>query len=103
MNRFSQFNITLANTGFEGDKIRIIKILNKEIVVHYFKIEPSKIKAFQEKGTGKCMYLQISINNEKHVLFTGSGYLIEAIEQIPLSGFPFTSTIIQENEGYKFT
>jgi hypothetical protein len=101
MNSFSQFNIKISDKGFEGDKIKISKILNREIVVHKFKIEDSKV--FQDKGTGKCLHLQISFNNEKHILFTGSSKLIDAIKQVPNSGFPFTTIIIQENERYIFT
>ena len=101
MNRFSQFNIKTSSKGFEGDKIKISKILNKEIIVHEFKIEDSKI--FKERGTCKCLHLQISINNEKHVVFTSSSGLIEAIMQVPEGEFPFSSIIIEENDRFKFT
>jgi hypothetical protein len=77
------------------------KILNREIVVHAFKIEDSKV--FKEKGSGKCLQLQISFNNEKYVVFTGASGLIEVIQQIPANGFPFTTTIAQENERFIFT
>jgi hypothetical protein len=101
MNSFSQFNIAASSKNFEGDKIKMSKILNREIVVHAFKIEDSKV--FKDRGTGKCLHLQISFNNEKHIVFTGSTGLIEVIEQIPASGFPFSTTIKQENERYLFT
>jgi hypothetical protein len=101
MNSFNQFNIKPREKGFEGDKIKIIKIINREIIVHDFKIEQSKI--FKEKGTGKCLHLQISVNNEKHIIFTSSCGLIDVIQLIPKTGFPFTTTIIQENERYLFT
>ena len=102
MNRFSQFNITTAATkGFEGEKIKISKVLNREIVVHDFKIEESKL--FKEKGTGKCLHLQISFNDEKHIIFTSSGGLINAIQQIPEGEFPFITTIVEENDRYNFT
>jgi hypothetical protein len=103
MNRFSQFDIKISSKSFQGDKVRIAKILNKEIVVHDFKLEDSKVQAFKEKGSGKCLQLQISFNNEMHVLFTGSCGLIEAIQQIPQNQFPFSTTIIEENDRYKFT
>jgi len=102
MHKFSQFNIqTTITKGFEGNKIKMLKILNREIIVHHFKIEDSK--CFKDKGSGKCLQLQISINNEKHVVFTSSIGLIEAIKQIPENGFPFTATIIEENERFWFT
>jgi hypothetical protein len=101
MNRFSQFNIKPPSRGFEGEKIKMSRILNKEIVIHDFKIEDSKV--FKDKGTGKCLHLQISINQEKHILFTSSRLLIEAIEQIPRDKFPFVATIIEDNNSFQFT
>lgn len=101
MNSFSQFNVAIKNKGFVGDKIKMIKILNREIVVHAYKIDDSK--AFKEKGNGKYLCLQISFNNEKHIVFTAAGGLQEVIQQIPETGFPFTTTIIEEDERYIFT
>ena len=101
MNSFKQFDIKQTVKGFEGDKIKMSKILNREIVVYHFKIDDSKV--YKDRGTCKCLQLQISLNNEKHVVFTSAGGLIEAIKQVPDDGFPFTTTIIQENERYKFT
>jgi hypothetical protein len=96
MNTFSQFNIKTTAKGFEGNKIKISKIINKQIVVHDFKIEDSKV------FKGKCLHLQISVNNEKHIIFTSSTGLIEAIQQVPNEGFPFSATIIEENDRFKF-
>jgi len=101
MKNFSQFNIQQTAKGFEGDKIKMSKILNREIVVHHFKIEDSKL--FKEKGSGKCLHLQISFNNEKHIIFTSSSGLIEVIQKIPVNGFPFTTTIIEENDRFLFS
>jgi hypothetical protein len=101
MNSFSQFNIKTTTKGFEGDKIKIAKILNREIIIHDFKIDDSK--CFKDRGTGKCLQLQISINNEKHIVFTSSSGLIDAIHQVPKDSFPFTTTIIEENDRFIFT
>jgi hypothetical protein len=103
MNSFSQFNIKIESQSFEGDKIKMSKILNREIVVHHFKLEDSKVKSFQEKGSGKCLHLQISFDNRKHVVFTSSVGLIEVIQKIPETGFPFTTIIVEENDRYMFT
>jgi hypothetical protein len=103
MNRFSQFNIKAPSRGFEGSKIKMARILNREIVVHDFKIEDSKVQAFKEKGTDKCLHLQISIDSEMHVVFTSAAGLIETIQQIQKAQFPFTTIIIEENERFKFT
>lgn len=101
MNNFNQFNIPPPAKGFEGDKIKIKKLLGRKIVVHDFTIEDSKI--FKEKGSGKCLKLQISIDDEKHVIFTSASGLIEVIQQIPENGFPFTTTIIGENDRFIFS
>ncbi len=101
MNNFNQFNIQITSKGFEGDKIKMSKILNKEIVVFHFKIEDSKV--FKERGTGKCLQMQIAVDGKKHVIFTGSTGLIEVIQKIPEDGFPFTTTIIDDNDRYKFS
>lgn len=101
MNSFDQFNIKQEIKGFEGEKIKMARILNKQIVVYFFELKDSKV--YKDRGTGKCLKLQISVDNEKHIVFTSSTGLIEVIQQIPENGFPFTSTIIQENERFKFT
>ena len=97
MKSFSQFNIQAVNKGFEGDKIKMSRILNREIVVHAFKIEDSKVYK------GKCLCLQISFNNEKHIVFTSGSVLIDMIHKVPDSGFPFTTTIVEDNERFLFT
>ena len=103
MNRFSQFDIKAPVKGFEGSKIKISKILNREIAVHDFKLEESKVPAFRDKGSGKCLHLQISFDNEMHVVFTSGTGLIETIQQVPKTQFPFTTIIVEENDRYKFT
>lgn len=100
MKKFNEFNITQESKSFTGDKIKMSKILNKEIVVCDFKIVESK---YAEKGNGKCMHLQIEINGNKHVVFTGAVSLAEAIQQVPKDGFPFCTTIVEENERFLFT
>lgn len=101
MNQFSQFNIKAPERGFEGDKIKISKVLNRKIIVHRFKLEDSKI--FKKSGDEKCLHLEISVEDKKHVLFTGSTGLIDSIKQVPNNGFPFATTIIEENDKYLFT
>lgn len=72
-------------------------------MVHDFKIEESKVKDFREKGSGKCLHLQISFDNRKHIVFTSASGLMETIKQVPSDGFPFKTTIVQENDRYIFT
>lgn len=97
MKKFSQFDIKISQKGFIGDKIKIQKILNREIVVHHYIIDDSK------HFKGKCLQVQISIKDEMHVLFTGSNGLIEGIRQVPDDAFPFETTIICKEDRYLFT
>lgn len=98
MNNFKDFGIKPRKQSMEGDKIKMSKVLNREITVHGFKVDDSKAKP----GT-KYLMMQISIAETKHIVFTGSKNLIELIEQVPVDKFPFTTTIIEENERFEFT
>jgi ribosomal protein L31 len=98
MKQFSQFGIKPNPQGLIGDKIKMNKVLNREIIVHAFKIEDSKF------GNGKkCLYMQIEINDTKHVVFTGSKSLMEMIQRVPQTEFPFKTTIVTENEMPQFS
>ena len=99
MNAFKDFQITTSRIAFKGDKIKIDRILNREIIVHDFKIEKSKF----EKASGKCLHLQIEIGQTKHVVFTGSVNLMDQIEQVSREKFPFRTTIIKESDRFEFS
>lgn len=98
MNQFKNFNIQAELNSFTGDKIKIDKVLNREIKVCDFKIEDSKVKP----GT-KLLTLQIQKSDENHIIFSGSKYLMQQIEQVKKEQFPFTTTIVKESEHLKFT
>lgn len=100
MKQFKDFDITMESKHFIGDRIDTDRILNQEIIVHDFKIEESKYK---DKGNGKCLYLQITFEGNKRVVFNGSGYLMEMIKKIPKDGFPFKTTIIKESKRLIFS
>lgn len=74
--------------------------MNKEIVVADYKVEPSK---YTNKGSGKCLTLQIEYDSVKRIVFTGSTNLINQLEQVPKEKFPFKATIIKENKTFQFT
>lgn len=97
MKNFKDLGVHVEKQGFVGNKIKINKILNKEIIVHKFKVIPSKF------DSGKCLNLQIEVDGTKHVLFTGSGNLIGIIEKIDADHFPFKTTIIEENDCFYFS
>lgn len=100
MKSFKDLNVKpKESTSFKGDKIKISKVFNREIIVVDYKIKESKY----EKSNNNCLWLQIILNDNYHVLFTGSDYLIETIKQIKKEDLPFKTTIVEENERYEFT
>lgn len=98
MKKFSEFQIKRTHNGLQGDKIKMERILNREIAVHGYSIENSKFE-----GKGKCIYLQISINGTMHVVFSSSKGLMADLEQIPKDNFPFLTTIIKDNDRLIFS
>ncbi len=99
MKNFSELNIKPKTDRFVGEKIRMMRILNQEIIVHRFKINKSK---FENTNSGKCLQLQIEFEGKKYVLFTGSKILTEMIEQVPEDELPFKTKITKEGEAYQF-
>ena len=99
MVKFKDLGIQTEVKGFVGDKIKISKILNKNIIVDAFKISDSKF----EKGNGKCLQMQITIGQTKHVVFTGSIGLMESLQKVPAGSFPFETIIVEDNDRYSFT
>lgn len=96
MIKFSELGIKPVVNHFTGDKVKLSKILNKEIIVTDFNVKPSQFK-------GSVLQLQIEIDSKKHVVFTGSTVLIDQIDKVPKASFPFKTTIVEENEHYEFT
>lgn len=99
MKKFSELGIKMKRDRFVGDKIKMMKVLNQDIIVHDFRIKNSK---YENSSSDKCLHLQIEVKGEKHVLFTGSKVLSEAIQQVPEDAFPFGTKITQEGETFQF-
>lgn len=97
---FKDLGIKTEINTLKGDKIKIERILNKEIRVVKYRIEESK---FKEKGNGKCLYFQILHNGTDHVVFSGSGVLMDQIQQVPTDAFTFITTITKTNDYFEFT
>jgi hypothetical protein len=95
MNEFKNFNIKPVIENFTGDKIKIEKILNQEIIVSKYKIVPSKYE-------GSRLDLQIEFKGEQRVAWTTAKYLIQTIEKIPDDCFPFKTTIVKVDEHLEF-
>ncbi len=89
-----------SNPQFIGDKISINQILNREITVEYYRIVDSK---FTDNGIRKRLDLQIIFKDKKRIVFTSALNLIDEIAQVPQDSFPFTATIIEENDRFQFT
>jgi hypothetical protein len=64
-----------------------------------YKIVPSK---FQDNGNGKCLNLHILNGGVENVVFTGSTVLMEQIEMVNKQDFPFTATIVNNNDRFEF-
>jgi hypothetical protein len=92
---FRELNITTENKVFVGKSIEVEEIQDQEIIVHDYKLGPSK---FTERGNGKCLTMQIEYEGAKRVVFSGSGGLMDMIEQVPKDRFPFKTTIVKEKE-----
>lgn len=98
MKNFKQLGINPPAKSFSGEKIKIGKILNRPIVVEDYKIKDSKYE-----GKGKCLHLQIKLDGQQRVVFTGANGLMETLEQIPKDDFPFETTIVEQNERFEFS
>jgi len=100
MIEFKDLGIKNEVRGFEGEKIKIDRILNRQIKVIEYKIADSK---FAKQNSDKCLQLQIEVDNLKRVVFTGSVILRDMIQKVPSDKFPFMTTIVRENERLQFT
>ena len=98
MKKFADLGIIPDQKGFVGDKRSVDWLLNRTIIVHDFKIEPSTKKP----GT-TYLQMQIEFEGQKYVTFPGSKSLQEIIQKIPKEDFPFETTIITENRRLIFS
>lgn len=85
MNKFSDF----AEEKFIGEKIKISKVLNKEI----------KVLALKD---GFYIQMQIEVDDERKVLFTNSSVLKDQLEKYK-DNLPFITTIIQPKKYFSFS
>ena len=99
MKKFSDLGVKLSQKHFTGDKIKIVKILNKEIIIHAYKIEPSK---YPKNKSGNVLTLQIETAGEKQIVFTDSDVLMDQIIQVQEDNFPFSCTIVKNGEHFEF-
>lgn len=81
---------------FVGDKIRIEDVLNIPIVIRDFRISESKY------DSPSCLTLQIEINGQFRVIFTGSVVLVDLMKKYG-DQVPFETKIIKADKYYTFS
>ncbi len=98
LKKFSDLGIKVPDSSFSGDKIRIDRILNKDIRILDYKVGISQY----EKGSGKLLTLSINVDNEPRIVFSGSTNLINTLELIPKADFPFLGKIVKGDNRLEF-
>jgi len=100
MKLFSELGIKVDSTPMLGEKIKINRIINKEIEVLDYEINESK---YQEKSGRECLKLQIRYEDEQRVIFTGSAMLIRTIKKMDKQQLPFSTIITEQDRFFYFT
>lgn len=96
MHKFSDF--AEEDQGIDGDRIAIENALNKEIVVKKYRLNKSKFN----RGSGKCLTIQLELNGKTNVIFTGSEVLIKQCEKYK-DKMPFITQIKKIDKYFTFT
>jgi len=82
---------------FEGEKLRLAQVLNKEILVTGYKIKDSH----QKKGT-QYLTIHYELEGKQHITFTGSMVLMDQLKKYE-SHLPFLVVIKKINRHYTFS
>lgn len=93
MKRFGDF---ADDTILAGNKVKIEDVLNTEVAILDFSVKTSK------HNEGNYLTIQVEVDNEKRVIFTGSGVLIDQLEKYK-GELPFLATIRKVNKYYSLT
>jgi hypothetical protein len=96
MKNFSELGIKPKENKFIGDKIKIDRILDNDIVVNDFEIEPSKFE-------GNRLKLAIEYKEEKRIVFTGSANLMDMIGRVDKKHLPISTKIVKKEDRFEFT
>jgi hypothetical protein len=97
--RFSEF---ATNTHLDGAKVKLESILDKEIVVHGYKVTDSRFKG---EGSDKCLTIQFSYptSEERFVIFTGSKVITDQLERNADGNMPFLAIIKRVGKYFALT
>lgn len=96
--RFSDF--ADEKKRLEGTKIRVADLINKEILLTGYSIDPSKFPT-KDGGSKNRLMLEFVLDGEQHVTFTGSEVLIAQIQKYH-DKIPFYTTIKHIDRYYTF-
>lgn len=94
MKRFGEF--AQEEAPLDGAKLKIDDVLNREIVVTGCRVSDSR---YTKAGAERCLKLQFELDGVKHVLFTGSGVLIDQVQKYK-EEIPFIATIRKIDKYY---
>jgi hypothetical protein len=99
--KFSDFAKADSHLYLDGEKMKIMDILNREIVIRKYQITPSK---YNDKSV-ECLKLQFTFpGEEKHyVVFTGSRIIASQMRENADGNMPFLTTIIKRDRCFKLT
>jgi len=84
-------------TPFEGDKMKIDDLLNKEILILGFKERDSK----QKQGTS-YVTIQFKLDGKEYIMFTGSKVITDQLHKYE-ENIPFYATIKKIDRYYTFS
>ena len=96
MKNFSELGIK-PKRSFVGDKIPVESLLDKEIIVEFFEIKPSK-----KVMDGDCLHMQIKLDGHDRLVFTSSTFLMDTLKQLSAEDFPFKVKIKRVNKHFEF-
>lgn len=82
-----------------GEKLKLDDVLGKEVAVKGYKVAESKYNKGENK---KVLTLQFDLDGVEHILFTGSGVLIDQAEKYK-DEIPFLTKIEKVNTFYSFS
>ena len=87
--------------AFEGEKVKVDNLLNKEIIVLKFKVRQSK---YEDSNSKNCVTVQFCEpdNETKRIFFTGSCVIMDLLKKYE-NQLPFKTTIKKIDRYYTFT
>ncbi|MDD3535176.1 MAG: hypothetical protein PHC50_03405 [Candidatus Cloacimonetes bacterium] len=97
VNNFSDFGDD--SETLEGEKMKIDDLLNQDLIVRGYRIKETKFP--KKGGSPYCLTLQIELNSELHVVFSGCIVLVDQIRKYAAK-IPFRAQIVKIGNYYKF-